>query len=70
MDIKERTLNRRLFKCEWDGYYYPANKTETHTADWFTSDKGYDLEEIESIMELRRGQCMIIDVGHKITRIN
>lgn len=60
----------KKYLASWDGEYYDEGKTEIHTMDWFSDERGYEEESISKIKELKVGQSVEIEKGHIVTRIS
>lgn len=51
---------KKIYECFWGEGYYQNNRSnlEWHEEEFFTEEKGYDPEDIESIKGLSVGQSI------------
>lgn len=58
----------KIFLCWWGGGY--TRSMGEHQFSWFTTERGYEPEEIHEIADLEIGATMVLSNGdHIVTRV-
>lgn len=58
----------KVFSCWWGGGY--TRSLGEHPLDWFTTDRGYEKEDIDDITVLEVGSSIVLSNGdHIVTRV-
>lgn len=61
-------IEMKIFLCWWGGGY--TRSMGEHELSWFSTDRGYEQDDIDEVAELKVGASMVLSNGdHIVTRV-